>query len=144
MPDRISKERRSENMRRIGSRNTEPELRVRRILHGMGYRYRLHRRDLAGTPDIVLGPRRKVIFVHGCFWHNHEDSHCSDGRKPSSNRGYWDSKLQRNKQRDVQHLEELREAGWQCLVIWECQTADAKQLASVLRRFLGKRVPQAR
>ena len=141
MADRISKERRSENMRRIGSKNTLPELRVRRLLHGMGYRYRLHRKDLPGAPDIVSGPRRKAIFINGCFWHGHEDAGCRDGRRPDSNRGYWLPKLQRNKERDRQNLEDLRKSGWESLVIWECQTVQVNQLRRVLRRFMGPPAP---
>jgi DNA mismatch endonuclease (patch repair protein) len=106
-------------MRRIRKTDTRPEMIVRRTVHAMGYRYRLHGTKLPGTPDIVLSRHRKVIFVHGCFWHRHD---CPDGRKlPRSNPGYWGPKLKRNKQRDEANLALLRELGWHALVVWECE-----------------------
>src|SRR5258708_1102032 len=99
--DKLSPERRSENMRQIKSKGTKLELVVRRVVHGLGYRYRLHREDLPGKPDLVFGPTRKVIFVHGCFWHAHDDPSCREGRVPHSNKNYWGPKLSRNKERDV-------------------------------------------
>jgi len=133
MADRISRERRSENMRRIRSRDMKPEMTVRRIVHGMGYRYRVSRRDLPGKPDLVFGPRRAVIFVHGCFWHQHS---CRDGRIPKSNREYWEAKLARNAERDRQAVALLEEKGWRVLVIWECETKDRDALRTMLRHFL--------
>jgi DNA mismatch endonuclease, patch repair protein len=135
--DRLTPERRSENMRRIRSKGMKPELTVRRLLHGLGYRFRLHRRDLPGKPDLVFGPRRKVIFVHGCFWHRHDDPACLDGRAPRSNQSYWLPKLARNKQRDIANLSALRAAGWDFLVIWECETRDLKKLSVRVAEFLG-------
>lgn len=117
MTDTISKERRSKIMAHISSKNTQPEMIVRKALHDLGYRYRLHRRDLPGSPDLVFPARRKIIFVHGCFWHGH---HCRKGKRPSTNCGFWDRKLDRNIQRDAKNIEELRQTGWQVLVIWEC------------------------
>lgn len=101
----------------------------------MGYRYRLHRKDLPGKPDLVFGPKRKVIFVHGCFWHQHQD--CRAGRSPSSNTGYWAPKLRRNIDRDAKHREALESAGWQVLTIWECETRDMTVMEERLRRFLS-------
>src|ERR1700761_3512616 len=98
MADHLSPERRSKKMSRISSKDTKPELVVRRLLHGLGYRYRLHRKDLPGKPDLVFTKRKKVIFVHGCFWHQH--SECREGRIPGSRLDYWEAKLKRNVERD--------------------------------------------
>jgi DNA mismatch endonuclease (patch repair protein) len=125
-------------MRRIRSKGMKPELTVRRLLHGLGYRVRLHRHDLPGKPDLVFGPRGKVIFVHGCFWHSHDDPACLDGRAPQSNQSYWLPKLARNKQRDIANLSALRAAGWDFLVIWECETRDLKKLSVRVAEFLGE------
>lgn len=115
-----SAEQRSFNMSRIGSRNTKPELIVRSIIHRMGFRFRLHRRDLPGKPDIVLASRRKIIFVHGCFWHSHA---CRYGRvTPATNSEFWTTKLAANTIRDRRNLRKLRVDGWQVLVVWECWT----------------------
>lgn len=124
-------------MAAIRSKNMKPEMVVRRLVHRLGYRYRLHRKALPGKPDLVFGPRSKVIFVHGCFWHVHPDPHCLDARPPKSNVGYWGPKLQRNVERDALHLKALRGLGWKCLVIWECETKDAKRVARKVARFLG-------
>jgi DNA mismatch endonuclease, patch repair protein len=134
MADKPSPERRSENMRRIKSKDMKPELLVRRLVHGMGYRYRLHRKDMPGKPDLVFGLRRKVIFVHGCFWHQHAS--CPEGRVPSSNESYWQPKLARNAKRDAENLANLDASGWRTLVIWECETKDAAALRRRLRAFL--------
>lgn len=125
---------RSENMARIRSINTIPELRVRRVLHALGYRYRLHVRDLPGKPDIVFRRQRKVIFVHGCFWHQH--SGCADGRLPRSRNDYWIPKLEKTIARDKMHIAQLRELGWGVLIIWECEMADEKELRARLVSFL--------
>lgn len=122
-------------MRAVKSRDTEPEMTVRRTLHGLGYRYRLHRTDLPGTPDIVFPSRRKAILVHGCFWHQHE---CQRGaRSPKANQAYWLAKLQRNRERDAAHEAMLRELGWRIMVIWECQTRDQDGLAKQITAFLS-------
>ena len=134
MADRISVIQRSENMRRIRGRDTTPELLVRRMAHAMGYRYRLHCEDLPGKPDLVFRPRRKVIFVHGCFWHQHAS--CRAGRIPSSNTSYWQKKLQRNVERDTAARKALHEMGWDSVVIWECLTKDAISLRQLVRTFL--------
>lgn len=121
-------------MARIGSKNTAPELMVRRLLHGLGYRFRLHRRDLPGTPDIVLPSRRKAIFVHGCFWHGHG---CRIGRPPKSRPEFWGPKLDRNKARDEENSEALRREGWEVAVVWQCETKDKEALIGRLEAFLG-------
>lgn len=117
MTDKITPERRTENMRRIRSKDMKPELLVRRLVHSLGYRYRLHRKDLPGKPDLVFGPHQKVIFVHGCFWHLHPDPNCVDARMPKSNTDYWKPKLERNVERDKQHIAALIKAGWKVLTI---------------------------
>ena len=128
---------RSENMRRIRSKDTKPEMAVRRLVHGMGYRYRLHRKDVPGRPDLVFLARRKVIFVHGCFWHQHPE--CREGRPPRSNATYWLPKLERNKARDQAALEQLDLAGWEVLVVWECETKDTLALTEKLQAFLERK-----
>src|SRR5690348_8796358 len=125
---------RSENMRRIRSKNTVPEMAVRRLVHGMGYRYRLHRKDIPGKPDLALPSRRKVIFVHGCFWHQHPE--CREGRPPRSNAAYWLPKFARNQGRDKAALEQLAALGWQALVVWECETKNVHALIQKVRVFL--------
>ena len=125
---------RSANMRAIRSKDMLPELAVRSLVHKLGYRFRLHRKDLPGKPDIVFAARRKVIFVHGCYWHAHG---CKLAHTPKSNQAYWAPKLERNRARDVEHLKELRADGWGCLVLWECQLVDMRRLRQRLSRFLG-------
>lgn len=137
MPDIISKERRSENMRRIRSKGMKPEMIVRRLSHALGYRHRLHRKELPGKPDLVYPGRKKVIFVHGCFWHQHADPGCKIARRPKSNLDYWIPKLERNMERDVRNQEELRTSGWEVMIIWECQAKQGpEKLADRLREFL--------
>ncbi|MDP3328271.1 very short patch repair endonuclease [Parvibaculum sp.] len=136
MADKISKERRSENMRRIRSKGMKPEMAVRRLVHGMGYRYRLHRKDLPGKPDLVFASRKKVIFVHGCFWHQHDDPECLDGRPPKSNTSYWLEKLKRNVERDTENRKKLKVEGWNSLVIWECETKNADDIRELIVAFL--------
>ena len=121
-------------MRRIRKTDTKPEMIVRRLAHGLGFRYRLHRRDLPGTPDLVFPRLRKVILVHGCFWHQHD---CPLGRKqPSTNTQYWLPKLARNVDRDRWVQTRLQEQGWGVLVVWECQVRGSSDLNRVLLRFL--------
>jgi DNA mismatch endonuclease (patch repair protein) len=111
-----------------------PELAVRRLVHKLGYRFRLHRKDLPGKPDLVFAARHKVIFVHGCFWHSHN---CKAAHVPKSNSDYWGPKLQRNQIRDAKNLEALKADGWQSLVVWECETRDEDALKKRLKNFLG-------
>jgi DNA mismatch endonuclease (patch repair protein) len=132
--DQLSPERRSENMRRISSKGTKPEILVRRLVYELGYRYRLHVGNLPGKPDLVFRKLRKAIFVHGCFWHLHKD--CPEGRIPKSRREYWEPKLLRNVERDARHVSSLRELGWQTLVIWECETTHPKGVERKITQFL--------
>lgn len=121
----------------VRAKDTKPEMRVRRLIHGMGYRYRLHSRRLPGNPDLVFAGKRKVIFVHGCFWHRHD---CAMGdRLPKSRVAFWRRKLDQNKSRDHEVKQRLRQAGWAVAVVWECETTpkNLDQLARRLRRFLG-------
>lgn len=123
-------------MRRVRGRDTKPEMLVRRLTHGMGYRYRLHRRGLPGSPDLVFPSRMKVIFVHGCFWHQHLDPGCKLARLPKSKLDFWGPKLETNRERDERNLVLLAELGWDVLVIWECQTNNREQLQARIREFL--------
>lgn len=135
MTDKLIPERRSANMAAIRSKNMKPEMLVRSVAHRLGYRFRLHRKDLPGKPDLVFGPRKKVIFVHGCYWHQHADPNCHDGRPPKSNTDYWLPKLQRNVERDASSIRALEALGWSVLVVWECETK-SETLAERLSAFL--------
>lgn len=135
MADVMTPEQRSRTMARVRSKNTKPELRVRALLHRMGFRFRLHRRDLPGTPDLVLPKHRAAIFVHGCFWHAHPG--CARATMPSTRMEFWTTKLARNVERDAKKLRELQAAGWRVLVLWECETRDAEALEARLRGFLA-------
>ncbi|MNS36130.1 Very short patch repair protein [compost metagenome] len=139
MTDKLTPERRSANMASIRSRDTAPEMAVRKLAHALGYRFRLHRKDLPGKPDLVFPGRKAVIFVHGCFWHQHPDPQCKDGRRPKSRPGYWGPKLDGNLTRDARRQAELEAAGWKVLVVWECRTRDTDALAAALIDFLGDR-----
>ena len=132
---------RSENMRAIRPKNTKPEMEVRSLVHSLGYRFRLHRPNLPGKPDLAFPSRRKVIFVHGCFWHSHA---CKPGLKPKSNRDFWLPKLRGNKVRDSRNLKALEQQGWKALVIWECELRDTRALRLRVTRFLGSRASQCR
>lgn len=134
MTDTLSPRKRSERMSRVRSKDTKPEMRVRRLVHGLGYRYRLHVRELPGTPDLVFPSRRAVIFVHGCFWHRHEN--CALARLPKSRLDFWRKKLESNTTRDAAQQERLRELGWRVLVVWECQLGDTTKLTDTIRHFL--------
>lgn len=138
MTDTISQVRRSENMRRIRSKDMKPELLVRRILTKLGYRYRLHRRSLPGHPDIVFPRWRKAIFVHGCFWHQHRKPSCRIKRIPRSNLDYWLPKLRRNVSRDSKNQRALKELDWDLLVIWECELANLDLVIGRLERFMAR------
>jgi DNA mismatch endonuclease, patch repair protein len=121
-------------MARVKGRDTVPEVAVRKIVHRMGYRFRLHRPDLPGRPDIVMPKHRKVIFVHGCFWHGHQG--CRRAARPTSNISFWERKLDGNIRRDKEALDMLAALGWESLVIWQCQTKDIETLKTILLRFL--------
>ncbi|MDV4155887.1 very short patch repair endonuclease [Rhizobium brockwellii] len=135
MPDTLPH--RSWTMAQVGQKNTKPEMIVRRLIHGLGYRYRLHKRGLPGTPDLVFPSRKKVLFVHGCFWHSHSDKNCKFSRRPKSRTDYWEPKLARNAERDAITEQRLRSDGWDVLVVWECQLRDFQSLASKISDFLG-------
>ena len=123
-------------MANIRSKGMEPEMLVRRLVHSMGYRYRLHRKDLPGKPDLVFPRRRKVIFVHGCFWHQHAGPACKIARLPKSNSDYWLPKLARNVERDAEHQAGLRELRWDALIVWECEIEESGNLMEKIRHFL--------
>ncbi len=133
--DPFSPEQRSRIMSLVKSRNTRPEMIVRRAVHSMGYRYRLHQASLPGTPDLVFPAARKVIFVSGCFWHMHSCGRC---RIPVRNRSYWQAKLDRNQRRDRAARRQLNRLGWSVLTVWECQLANIDQLQRRLARFLSE------
>ena len=134
MVDSISPRERSELMSRVRSKDSRPEQFVRQLTFSLGYRYRLHVRALPGCPDLVFRPRKKVIFVHGCFWHRHAD--CVLARMPKSRVDFWEPKLEGNRQRDEKNRQVLKKAGWKVLIIWECQLNDSAHLERRIRRFL--------
>ncbi|MBI1367561.1 MAG: DNA mismatch endonuclease Vsr [Planctomycetes bacterium] len=138
MADVFSKAERSRVMASVKGKDTKPEIIVRRLVHGMGYRYRLYRGELPGRPDLVFAGRGKVIFVHGCFWHQHGCRR--GGRRPAANRAYWRRKLERNVERDAAHVRRLRRMGWRVMIVWECQTAAGKRagLARRIVRFMER------
>lgn len=133
--DPLTKAERSERMSRIRNANTQPELAVRRLVYSMGYRYRLRSGSLPGNPDLVFGSRRKVIFVHGCFWHQHG---CGVYRMPRTRLGFWEPKLAGNRARDLEVQRQLRVRGWGILVLWECELRDMERVRRRIRRFLGE------
>lgn len=133
--DKVSKEQRSRNMAAVPSKNSKPELEARRQLHRLGYRFRLHRKDLPGTPDIVLPKYRLCIFVHGCFWHRHAG--CKRTTTPASNAAFWRQKFERNQNRDAEARVLLELLGWRVAVIWSCETASEESLDVAIRRALA-------
>jgi DNA mismatch endonuclease (patch repair protein) len=136
--DTLTSSERSARMARVRGKDSKPEMLVRRMVHAMGFRYRLHDRGLPGSPDLVFPRLRKVIFVHGCFWHRHEDIHCKLARWPKSRLDFWRPKLQGNRERDLRRQAELEKLGWRIFVVWECQMRDREQLENSLRDFLTK------
>ncbi|MGZ8137376.1 MAG: very short patch repair endonuclease [Methylococcaceae bacterium] len=125
---------RSSIMKAVKSRNTQPEMMVRRMIHAMGKRYRLHREDLPGKPDLTFPRLRKIIFVHGCFWHGHD---CKRGaREPKTNVDYWRNKIARNRFRDEDNRKKLNDLGWEVLAIWECELKNTERLAEIIKVFL--------
>lgn len=133
--DTLTTEHRSRVMSRIKGKNTQPEMVVRRLIHALGYRFRLHRRDLPGSPDVVLPGRKKAIFVHGCFWHRHAG--CKYAYVPKSNVDFWMKKFDANVRRDNSTVAALESLNWDVLIVWECQTRDHQHLSCVLQRFLS-------
>ena len=132
--DLISKEHRSWNMSRIKSANTKPEMAVRSILHKLGYRFRLHRKNLPGSPDIVLPKYNSVIFIHGCFWHRHKD--CKKAYTPKTKRSFWEEKFKTNIERDIKVKKELKSDGWRVFVVWECELSYIESVSKELEKFL--------
>ena len=132
--DIVSPEQRSWMMSRIRNRNTAPEKAVRSVIHQMGFRFSLHKGSLPGKPDIVLTRHKKVVFVHGCFWHQHDG--CPSAKKPQSNQDFWNAKLDDNVQRDKYTQRLLDQLGWKCLVVWECDLANYGSLVGKLEKFL--------
>jgi DNA mismatch endonuclease (patch repair protein) len=137
MTDTLTPRERSERMGRVRGRDTKPEIIVRKLTHGMGYRYRLHVAALPGRPDLTFPSRRRVIFVHGCFWHRHPDPACKLARLPKSRLEFWRPKLEGNRARDIANQQRLAALGWRALVVWECETGDKAALATRIRSFLG-------
>ena len=135
--DTLTSEERSERMSLVRGRDTKPEMLVRRLVHGLGYRYRLHRGDLPGRPDMVFPSRHRAIFVHGCFWHRHPQ--CKLARIPKSRQEFWVPKLEGNRRRDLENQRRLREIGWDLLVIWECETRDRQSMTDRIKSFLGNK-----
>jgi DNA mismatch endonuclease, patch repair protein len=133
--DTLTANERSQLMAKIRSKNSMPEMLVRRLVHSLGYRYRLHCTDLPGTPDIVFRGLRKIILMHGCFWHGHP--RCPNNRMPKSRLDFWVPKITGNRKRDLKNARELRKQGWSILVIWECQTKNAKKLLDRVSSFLS-------
>lgn len=136
VPDKFTPEQRSKVMSRVKGRDTRPEKLVRSLLHRMGYRFRLHRKDLPGKPDVVLPKHRKIVFVHGCFWHGHEG--CRRATRPGSNTEFWNRKLDANIERDVRAQHELESTGWEVLTVWQCETHDVPMLSERLKTFLSE------
>lgn len=132
--DIFSREKRSQIMSRVGGKNTKPEIAVRSLLHNMGYRFRLHRKDLPGKPDIILPKHKKVIFVHGCFWHGHAG--CSRSNRPTTNQEFWREKLDKNIERDKVTVNALKQSGWEVLTVWTCEVNDTNKLKTKLLSFL--------
>ena len=137
MMDNLTPTQRSQCMSKIKGKDTKPEKFVRSLLHKMGYRFRLHRRDLPGNPDIVIPKYKKVIFVHGCFWHGHEE--CNRAKRPGSNKAFWHEKLSKNIERDRQNYKKIKILGWDYLIIWQCEIkkGDLDKLAQKLTCFLN-------
>lgn len=133
--DTRTRDQRSRIMASVHQRNTGPELAVRRLLFASGYRFRIHRRDLPGTPDVVFPSRRAVIFVHGCFWHGHD---CPKGRLPKSRQNYWQTKINANRKRDAENVQALASACWKVLVVWQCELQNQVILLEKLNRFLAQ------
>lgn len=140
MVDTLSTAQRSAQMSKIRGRDTKPEMLVRRMVHAMGYRYRLHRKDLPGHPDLTFSSPRKVVFVHGCFWHRHTDSRCKLARLPKSRLDFWVPKLEANVARDARNEQDLRALGWGVLTVWECELKDRAALKLKLEAFLNDEV----
>jgi DNA mismatch endonuclease (patch repair protein) len=132
--DKFTSEKRSHIMAQVKGRDTKPEKLIRSIVHQLGFRFRLYRKDLPGKPDIVLPRHKKIIFVHGCFWHGHKD--CSRSKRPTSNQEFWDRKIDGNIIRDRKNKKALKPLGWRAMVIWQCETRNVPKLIKRLEKFL--------
>jgi DNA mismatch endonuclease (patch repair protein) len=139
--DTRSPEQRSRIMRSVKSQHTGPEVKVRSLVHALGYRFRLHQKKLAGSPDIVLARHRAVIFVNGCFWHGHN---CPKGRLPKSRLDFWTSKIQHNQNRDAESIKKLKSDNWRVLTVWQCETKYPERLRYRLLRFLSRKTKRRR
>jgi DNA mismatch endonuclease (patch repair protein) len=140
--DTLTRMERSERMSRVRNRDTKPEMVIRRLLHRLGFRYRLHDKRLPGAPDLVFRSRRKVIFIHGCFWHRHSDPSCKLARMPKSKLDFWGPKLEGNRKRDLRIQSELEVIGWKYLIVWECELGHKEQLENKVRAFLTEGVAE--
>ncbi|WP_051983608.1 very short patch repair endonuclease [Burkholderia pyrrocinia] len=138
--DRVPPSRRSEMMRRVRSKDTTVELRVRKFIYSLGFRYRLHAKDLPGKPDIVFRRSRRVIFVHGCFWHAHG---CKKGKPPKTNLEFWEAKFKANVERDARVIHDLEQDGWRVLIIWQCEVGDLLALQSKIEEFFREASDEA-
>jgi DNA mismatch endonuclease (patch repair protein) len=136
--DTLSPAERSARMARVRAKDSQPEMLVRRMIHGAGFRYRLHRRDLPGTPDLAFPARKRAIFVHGCFWHRHSEPGCKLARLPKSRQEFWVNKLEGNRARDLKNEEQLRARGWSSLTIWECELRNKAEVLRRVNSFLGE------
>ena len=134
--DRFTRSKRSEIMRSIGGKNTQPEILVRSLLHRMGFRFRIHKKELPGKPDVVLSRHKKVVFVNGCFWHGHK--HCPRAKLPETRRAFWSSKIEGNIRRDARNVANLRDLGYKSIVVWTCQIKDVEALRAKLERFMKR------
>lgn len=135
MTDTRTPSQRRHIMQSVRPKDTGPEVAVRKMLHSLGYRFRLHRKDLPGTPDIVFPRKKKVVFVHGCYWHGHE---CNKGRLPKSKLDYWQPKIARNRERDAEKSRLLEDLGWEVLTVWQCELRNPETLQDKLVKFLDK------
>ncbi|HAD08299.1 MAG TPA: very short patch repair endonuclease [Porticoccaceae bacterium] len=136
MADTLTPRERSKRMSLIRGSDSAPEMKLRRLVHGMGYRYRLHVKELPGKPDMVFPSRHAVIFMHGCFWHRHKA--CKLARLPKSRLDFWQPKLEENRKRDLRNQERLKKMGWRMLVVWECQIVDTQRVSNIVKEFLEK------
>jgi DNA mismatch endonuclease (patch repair protein) len=135
--DHLTKERRSINMSKIRSKDTLPEIRIRKALWRMGYRYRLHYKQLPGKPDIVMVKQKIVVFIHGCFWHRHKN--CIEASRPKTNSEYWETKIRKNMERDKKHQKEIKKLGWKVIVVWECMVKrDIEENIKLLDKIMRK------
>lgn len=134
--DKLTKAQRSANMAKIRAKDTKPEMTVRRMLHALGYRFRLHGPGLPGKPDVVFPRKKLALFIHGCFWHQHEN--CKHSVLPKSRPEFWLPKLKRNKERDTENIAKLQQIGWQTMTVWECETRSPEELANKLKNAIGE------